>query len=55
MLSKRQFLQAYNALHPSAAVEASGILQLYEDSKEVESRIKWSLERDKSFVLSVRP
>lgn len=58
-LNKRQFLSAYSAMKDYPVVDASGKLTIVTDGKKDISLgnigFRWSLERDKAFVLSLRP
>lgn len=57
-LNKRQFLGAYQAMKDYPIVDASGKMTVVTDAKKDISLgnigFKWSLERDKAFVLSIR-
>lgn len=58
-LNKRQFLSAYSVIKDYPIVDASGKLTIVTDGKKDISLgnigFRWSLERDKAFVLSLRP
>lgn len=59
-LSERQFIQAYKSMRDFPLINAQGTITLYVDYGEKELNLprlgmRWYLERDKSFEVSVRP
>lgn len=59
-LSERQFIQAYKAMREYPVINARGAVSLYIDYGEKELNLsgigmRWYLERDKGFEVSVRP